>query len=42
MLISTWEPLVVLVRAYHRVRFGRLESVRSHHRSYPNQLRLFT
>lgn len=36
-----YNPKSVFVRAYHRVRFGRLESVCQHWRSYPTQLPLF-
>jgi len=28
----------VLVRAYHRLRYGRIESVRSHSRRWPGQM----
>jgi len=31
----------VFVRAYTRIRFGRLEHVCAHYRSWPNQLTLF-
>lgn len=31
-------PKAVHVRAYERVRFGRLEHVREHYRSWPGQL----
>lgn len=31
----------VFVRAYHRFRFGRWESVCQHWRSHPGQLELF-
>lgn len=31
----------VFVRAYLRMRFGRLENVTQHCRSYPGQYRLF-
>ena len=34
-------PRGVHVRAYIRLRFGKLENVRQHCRSYPNQLNLF-
>lgn len=34
-------PKSVLVRAYTRMRFGRVENVCMHWRSYPNQLSLF-
>lgn len=41
MLMSTFRPLTVFVRAYIRYRFGRLENVCSHYRGHPNQLPLF-
>lgn len=41
MLISTFRPLVVFVRAYVRYRFGKLEQVCSHYRGLPHQLPLF-
>jgi hypothetical protein len=34
-------PKGVTVRPYVRVRFGNLENVRGHCRSYPGQLELF-
>lgn len=34
-------PLGVYVRAYTRFRFGKLENVSQHCRSYPGQLTLF-
>ena len=34
-------PMGVHVRAYVRLRFGRIERVREHCRSHPGQLRLF-
>lgn len=41
MLISTFKPLSVFVRNYVRVRFGKLEHVCQHYRSYPHQMPLF-
>ena len=41
MLISTFRPLTVFVRAYIRFRLGKLEHVRQHFRSHPHQLPLF-
>lgn len=41
MVYSNFKPLTVFVRAYVRYRFMRLEHVRQHYRSYPNQLPLF-
>lgn len=36
-----YKPKNVFVRAYVRLRFGRLENVCQHWRSHPNQLPLF-
>ena len=36
-----YKPKSVFVRAYIRLRFGRLENVCQHWRSFPGQLPLF-
>ena len=37
MINHNWSPKQVYVHAYTRLRFGRLESVRQHWRSWPRQ-----
>lgn len=41
MDIISSKPKSVRVRAYTRIRFGSLENVCQHWRSYPHQLSLF-
>ncbi len=42
MLISSFKPKNIFVRMYVRFRFGKLEHVCQHWRSYPGQLALFS
>jgi hypothetical protein len=37
-----FKPKSVFVRTYIRFRYGRLENVCQHYRSYPGQLALFS
>ena len=42
MFPTGYKPKNVFVRMYLRFRFGKLERVRQHWRSHPNQLTLFS